>query len=67
MNSRKVNVEDTREERGNRRSAVPPVPKGETHIALPKGLALNKMRDIYCTVTEGIKERCIWLHINLSV
>lgn len=66
MNSKVVNVEATREERGNRWSAVPPVSKGEAHTALPEGLAFNKMRDIYCTVTEGKRERCMWVHINLS-
>ena len=47
MNSREVNVEDTREERGNRWSAVPPVSKGEAHTALPEaGIpALNKMKE----------------------
>ena len=33
--------------------------KGEAHIAPPEGLALSKMKDIYCTVTEGKRKGCV--------
>ena len=53
----------TGEEKGHRE--VPPVSKGEAHTP-PQQLALRKMKDIYCTGTEGERKGCMWLHVNLS-
>ena len=49
----------TGEERGAEREQLPAGSKGEAHPAPPEQLALSKMKDIYCTGTEGKRRGCI--------
>lgn len=55
----------TGEERGAETEQLPAGSKGEAHPAPPEQLALSKMKDIYCTGTEGKRRGCMWLQVSL--
>lgn len=45
--NREVNVEDMDKKRGNGWHTILPTSKGAAYITPPKGLALNKVKDMY--------------------
>lgn len=56
----------TGEERDAEKEQLPAGSKGEAHRAPPEQLALSKMKDIYCTGTEGKRRGYMWLQVSLS-